>query len=349
MWLISLYAAIAVIESALGDGGASIYVMFAALGAALLTEFIAGTRTGRHTVLDGSAAASALVLTLLLPNQIPPVFAALGAVFAIAVVKITFGGLGANWLNPAVSGWLFIHFSWPGAFNGAIAGSPLSFLVNKVVNGGGYKINSFWEILSQNGFVPNTNTITQAFNKTVFSLFGTELPASYLDFFSAPGIGIIGDRGVYALLIGSAVIAALGVSRFYVSAVYLVFYMLLIKIAGVLPTGGGLWEGEVLFGVLTGGTLITAFILLTDPATSPKSVYGKTIFALLAAALTFFFRYMKSDPYGAFFAVALLITFTPLIRDIENRYIYNPVKRRRAIEGREGKNGKDGKEDKNEY
>jgi electron transport complex protein RnfD len=332
MWLISIYAAIAVVESALGDGGASFYVMFAALGAALLTELLAGLKTGRHTVFDGSAAASALVLTLLLPNQIPPVFAALGAVFAIALVKITFGGLGANWLNPAVSGWLFIRFSWPGIFDGVNAGSPLSFLVNNVVNGGAYKTSSFWEILSQNGFMPDTNAITQTFNKTVFSLFGTELPAYYMDFFSASDIGIIGDRGVYALLLGSIFIAALGVSRFYVSAVYLTAYMLLIKIAGVLPVGGELWRGEMFFGLLTGGTLITAFILLTDPATSPKSVYGKVIFAILAAALTFFFRYMKSDPYGAFFAVALLNTLTPLIRDIERRYIYDPVKRRRAVE-----------------
>jgi electron transport complex protein RnfD len=326
MWLISLYAAIAVVESAFSDGGASIYVMLAALGAALLAELIAGLKTGRQTVFDGSAAASAIILTLLLPNQIPPAFAAAGAFFAIFIVKITFGGLGANWLNPAVSGWLFIRFSWPGAFDAANSGSPLSFLVGKIVNGGGHKIGSFWEILSQNGFIPDTNTITAAVNKTVFSLFGVEFPMSYLDFFAAPGIGIIGDRGVYALLLGSIVISALGLSRFYVSAVYLAAYMLLIKIAGALPTGGELWGGDMLFGLLSGGTLITAFILLTDPATSPKSAYGKVIFALLAAALSFWFRYMKSDPCGAFFAVALLNTLTPLMRSIESSRIYDPVK-----------------------
>jgi electron transport complex protein RnfD len=322
MWIVSLCAAAAVFESALGDGGASFYVMLAALGAALITELLIGVKTGRHTVFDGSAAASALILTLLLPNQIAPVFAALGAVFAIFVVKMNFGGLGANWLNPAVSGWLFIRFSWPGAFNDASAGSPLSFLVTSIINGSGHKIGSFREILSQNGFIAHNNTITQALNKNIFSLLKVDIPANYIDFFASPGIGIIGDRGVYALLLGSIVIIALGVSRLYLPAIYITLYLLLIKFAGALPTGGELWEGDMIFGLFSGGTLITAFILLADPATSPKSVYGKTAFAILAAALSFFFRYMKSDSYGAFFAVALLNTLTPLLRKIESRCIY---------------------------
>jgi electron transport complex protein RnfD len=336
MWIISLYAASAIIVSAAGDGGASLNVMFATLGAAMLAELIAGIKTGRHTVFDGSAAASALILTLLLPNQIPPALAAIGAFFAIVIVKITFGGLGANWLNPAVSGWLFIRFSWPGAFGDADAHSPLSFLAGKILNGGGHKIGAFHEILSQNGFFPETDVITRTLNKTAFSPFGIELPASYLDFFAFPAAGgIIGDRGVYALLFGSIVIIALGVSRFYLSALYLSVYALLIRIAGALPVGGGFWEGDAVFGLLSGGTLITAFILITDPATSPKSAYGKTIFVLLAAALSFCFRYMKNEPYGAFFAVVLLNTLTPLMRSIESRRIYNPVKINKVGEDRD--------------
>jgi electron transport complex protein RnfD len=320
MWLISLYAAAAVAQSALGDGGKSFYVAIAALSAALLSEFLVGLKTGRHTVLDGSAAASAMVLTLLLPNGISPVFAAAGAAFAIIIVKIIFGGLGANWLNPAVSGWLFVRFSWPAAFSEATANTPVSFLVDSVVNGN--ETGPAWEILSRNGFITGGNKLTQAFNDTVFSIFNTELPAGYLDFFAASGPGIIGDRGIYALLFGSVVIIALELSRFSVSAVYLAAYLLLIKIAGALPAGGQFWDGDILFGLFSGGTLVTAFLLLTDPATGPKSGFGKIVFAVLAAFLSFFFRYTVSEPYGAFFAVALLNTLSPLVRAAESRYIY---------------------------
>jgi electron transport complex protein RnfD len=322
MWIISLYAAAAVTQSALGDGGKSFYVALAALSAALLGEFLFGIKTGRHTVLDGSAAASALVLTLLLPDGIPPVFAAAGSAFAIVIVKMLFGGLGANWLNPAVSGWLFIRFSWPAAFSDATANTPVSFLIDKAVNRGGDLLGPAWEILNQNGFIAGGNKLTRFFNDTVFSFFNTEIPDGYLDFFAAPGPGIIGDRGTYALLFGSIVIIALKLGRFSVSALYLAFYLLLIKIAGAFPAGGQLWKGDILFGLFSGGTLVTAFLLLTDPATGPKSGFGKMMFAVLAAFLSFFFRYMKSEPYGAFFAVALLNTLSPLVRAAESRYIY---------------------------
>jgi electron transport complex protein RnfD len=322
MWLVSLYAAAAVAQSALGDGGKSFYVALAALSAALLCELLVGLKTGRHTVLDGSAAASALVLTLLLPNGIPPILAAVGAAFAIIVVKMIFGGLGANWMNPAISGWLFIRFSWPAAFSEATAGTHISFLMDRVVNRNGNELGSTWEILSQNGFITGGNKFIQVFNDTVFSIFKTELPPGYLDFFAASGPGIIGDRGMYALLFGSVVIIALELGRFSVSAVYLAVYLLLVEIAGAIPTGGQFWEGELLFCLFSGGTLVTAFLLLTDPATSPKSGLGKIMFAVLAAFLSFFFRYIESEPYGAFFAVALLNTLSPLVRAAESRYIY---------------------------
>jgi electron transport complex protein RnfD len=327
MWLISLYAAAAVAQSALGDGGKSFHVAIAALSAALLCEFLIGLKTGRHTVLDGSAAASALVLTLLLPNGIPPLLAAAGAAFAIIVVKMIFGGLGANWMNPAVSGWLFIRFSWPAAFSAATTDTPVSFLVSSVVNRNGSELGSTWEILSQNGFITVGNKLTQAFNSTVFSIFGMELPSGYLDFFAAPGPGIIGDRGMYALLFGSVLIIALELGRFSVSAIYLAVYLFLVEIAGAIPSGGQLFGGEILFGLFSGGTLVTAFLLLTDPATGPKSGLGKTMFAVLAAFLSFFFRYVESEPYGAFFAAALLNTLSPALRAAESRCIYTGEER----------------------
>jgi electron transport complex protein RnfD len=318
MWLVSLFALAAIVQSAFGDGGKSLYTALAALSASLLTEFLIGEKIRRFTIPDGSAAASALVLTLLLPGNIPPVFAALGAVFAVAVVKMSFGGIGTNWLNPAVSAWLLIRFSWPKVFTAFTADLSVSAITNAGITDTG----SIWPILTQYGFPVNENLIPEAVKSTMFSIFRTELPAKYFAFFASPGAGIIGDRGVYALLVGSIFMIALGVSRFSFSACYLTIYLFLIRLAGALPLGGGLWEGDIFFGLFSGGTLVTAFLLLTEPAAGPKSAFGKSIFAVLAALFSFFFRYMKAEPYGAFFAVALLNALSPLARSIENRCIY---------------------------
>jgi electron transport complex protein RnfD len=288
----------------------------------MLTEFIVGLKTGRYTMFDGSAAASALILVLLLPNRTPPVFAALGAAFAVFIVKTSFGGLGANWLNPAVAGWLFIRFSWQNVFDSAAADSANAFIAEKITNGGGYAIGSPWEILGQNGFFPGTDSLTNTLKNTPLAPLGLEIPAGYLDFFASPGNGIIGDRGVYALFAGSIVIAALGIVRFSIPAVYLSVYLLLIKFAGALPLGGELWTGDMFFGLFSGGTLLAAFLLVTESATSPKSSFGKLLFAFTAAVLSFCFRYISNEPYGAFFAVALLNTITPLFRAAESRWFY---------------------------
>jgi electron transport complex protein RnfD len=317
--------------SGLGDDGKSFFVALAALAAAMLVEFLVGLKNGHYTMFDGSAAASALILVLLLPNQIPPLFAALGAAFAIFIVKISFGGLGANWLNPAVAGWLFIRFSWPDVFDKAANGSANSFIAERITHGGGYAIGLPWEILGQNGFFPDTDALTRALKSTVLALFNIELPSGYLEFFASPGTGIIGDRGVYALLLGSIVIAAIGIVRFSIPAIYLFVYLLLIKFAGALPFGGGLWAGDIFFGLFSGGTLITAFLLITEPVTSPKSSFGKYLFAFAAALLSFFFRYVRNEPYGALFAVALLNTVTPLFRALESRWFYLRIPEREGM------------------
>jgi electron transport complex protein RnfD len=150
-----------------------------------------------------------------------------------------------------------------------------------------------------------------------------EYPAFYLDFFNAHNPNIIADRGIYALLISSIIIVALGVSRFAVSAVYLACYLALIKMFGALPLNGALGQGDMLFGLFTGGTIVVALFLLAEPASSPKTGKGKVITAILAALFSFFFRYIRNEPYGVFFAIALVNILVPLIRSIESALVYN--------------------------
>jgi electron transport complex protein RnfD len=329
MWLVSLCAFMTIVQSSLTDNFSSLIIALAAVFAAVLTEFlILRTRQRVFYLKDGSAVVSALVLALFLPNKISPLCAAAGAAFAIAVVKHSFGGLGSNWLNPAAGGWLFIRFSWPSAFNAALEASPLSLLAGSLSRGFSSSQGSPMGILKIDSVglfaVPsNVDTLVRSFfNNFVFSITGAELPGGYIDLFSSPAPGIIADRGVFALLLGTVIITASQVSRAWIPALWLGVFGFLVRMAGALPYGGGWWGGDVLFALCSGGTLAAAFLLAADPATGAKSNWGILFAALAGGAIAFLFRYQGHEPYAAVFAVVLVNAALPLVRKFESRQFY---------------------------
>jgi electron transport complex protein RnfD len=334
MWLVCCCGGIAVLESSWTDRFISLELALVALITALGTEFWAqhffhreGSLPGGR-VSDGSAAASAMVFTLLLPNQIHPLYAAVGVVFAMLLVKFSFGGLGANWMNPALGAWLFVRFSWPHSFNAALEGSPFSALAEALGQGLRDPLGSPLGILKINAPAPSFSgidlAVTGFLNRTVFALTGSELPAGYVSLFFSPAPGIIADRGIAALFLGTALILASQVIRPWIPAVYLGIYALLIRIFGGIFYGGPPGSGDVLFGLFSGGTLAAAFLLMADPVTGAKSSPGMLAAVFLGALFSFVFRYPGGEPYGAFFAVALVNVLTPLIRILEDRFLYSP-------------------------
>jgi electron transport complex protein RnfD len=330
MWLVSLCAGLAIIQSSLTDSFTSLGLTLFVVFSAVLTEFLILFKTRRQEELkDGSAVASALILSLLLPNHIPPIYAVMGAVFAMAVVKHSFGGLGANWVNPALGGWIFIRLSWPGSFEKALDGSLFSLLDAALGNGLAAVQGSPLGILKMNASPffsaagsPADNMLRGFLNTRVFSLTGAELPGAYIDLFISPLSGIITDRGLGALLAGTLIIAASQVNRVRIPLVYLGVYGLCIRLFGALPYGGGLGEGDILFGFLSGGTMAAAFLLAADPVTGPKSNWGFLFVSALAGLFTYIFRYLGGEPYGAFFALLLVNILVPLIRDCESCALY---------------------------
>jgi electron transport complex protein RnfD len=231
MWLIFGCAFLCVLQSALSDGGRSLLISLTALFFALMIEFLLTWRDyGASKIKDGSAAATAMILSLMLPNQINPVYAAFGAVFAVTVVKYSFGGLGTYWLNPALGGWLFIRFSWPQAFTNALAGQEISIT----------QMSTATDI----GMVDNT--VTEFLNSSVFSFAGVQLPSGYIDLLFYNGPGIIADRGLFFLLIGTIFITAAGINRGWIPVVFLGVYGFITRFAGDLTAG--YWNGDMLYG-----------------------------------------------------------------------------------------------------
>ena len=301
MWLVSGSLLAAVIQSSLGDSFASLFIALAAVLSAVTAELLLTySGFGFEKLKDGSAMVTALALALMLPNQIHPVYAALGAVFAIAVVKHSYGGLGSSWLNPAVGGWLFIRFSWSAAFDRALGG--FSEVVPDTASSAG-------------------QTVGNALNGFVFRFFGAELPSGYIDLFSLSTPGIIADRAVLLLVFATIIITASQISRSWISFLYLGVFGLLIRLAGDLYCGGEWWNGDVIYAFCSGGTFLAAFILIAEPSSGPKSVPGNALMAVAAAALSMVFRSLGSVFYGCFFAVAVMNALTPLVCMLE-RYIF---------------------------
>jgi electron transport complex protein RnfD len=300
MWLVFFCAFLAMMQSAIGDAGASFAVAIAALVSAVLTELLMTSNVhGLKKIKDGSAAASAMILTLLLPNQIHPVYAALGAAFAMVVVKHSFGGLGSNWMNPALGGWLFIYCSWPQAFVRALDKSA--------------------DYVSPAGSAAD-QAIGDFLNNHVFRFLGAQLPPGYVDLFSIQSPGIIADRAVLTLALATAVIAAFEISRSWLSLLYLAVFGFFVRMAG---DGGSWWNGDVILAFFSGGTLVAAFFLIVDPSSGAKSVPGNVVLVILAAVLSLAFRVFASALYGCFYAVALVNALTPLLCRVERRLFFS--------------------------
>jgi electron transport complex protein RnfD len=330
MWLICFCAALGIIQSGLSDSGASLLVALTALSAAVLTELLCTYKKhGLEKIKDGSAAASALVFSLLLPNEIHPVYAGLGAVFALGVVKHSFGGLGSNWVNPGLGGWLFIRLSWPSFFARALEGSPLSILHESLQGELPGGLGSPLGILKTSGLdqfsgaASSLDGLIRSFlNNRIFSITGAELPSGYIDLLVSRSPGIIADRGLFALILGTIIITASRVGRAWIPAVFLGVFGFLVRVFGALPYGGMPGQGDVLFGFFSGGTFAAAFLLAAEPAAGAKSNTGVVCSVIIGAVLAWFFRYQGLEPYGAFFAAALVNAFTPLIRSFEGRRFY---------------------------
>ena len=313
MWLVSLCSFMAIVQSSLTDNFSSLILAAVAVLTAVITEIFFSQGNKFAALRDGSSVATALILTLFLPNQLPPVYVVMGTIFAIAVVKYSFGGIGANWLNPAVGGWFFIRAAWSGIWNRSLEGADLSLSGDGLTG----------SVLSTGNSEGIHAGIRQFFNDTIFSITGSELPGGYVDLFASVDPGIIADRGILALLIGTIIITASTVNRSWIPAVWIGVYVFFARMTGALSYEGGWWHGDIVFSLFTGGVIAAAFILNADPVTSAKSTRGILIATVMSGLLAWFFRYHCGEPYGAVYAVAAVNVVIPIVRTIERRVLYD--------------------------
>jgi electron transport complex protein RnfD len=307
----------------------------ASICGALVGEAIASGLMRRFTLWDGSAFLTGLLIGMAMPPGISPFLPAAAALFAVSIVKGAFGGLGSNWMNPALAGIAFALLDWPTEMSawslprhlssvaGVSGATPLSLARSGSLNFlGGLKASGI------------DSSITEALNHSLFSPLGADLPGGYIDLLIGNKAGAVGELSGILILAASIILIARRIIRWEIPASITASFALLTWIFGALPLGKGFFEGDVLFALLTGSFLLVTFFMAPDPVTSPSSRIGMLIFGTGAGALFFLLRSFGSSPEGSAFAVILMNCTVPAIARLDAA-----GSRRRASRASDSKRG----------
>lgn len=229
----------------------------------------------RQTVGDLSAVVTGVLLAFTLPANVPYWAVLMGDFFAIVVVKQLFGGLGKNFLNPALAGRAFL-FSFPAV------------------------MSAFPAVRSWEGFAIDA----QSAATPIASLHAGNLPSvSLLEMFTGVRSGALGEVSAALLLLGGLYLLARRVIRLRIP---LSFLGTVAVLSWCFPQGGNSSLDWTLYSLMGGGLLLAALFMATDFTTSPVTFWGQVVYGVGCGALTVFLRTFGSYPEGVGFAVLVM-------------------------------------------
>ncbi len=286
---IMLYVIIALLPaliSATAVFGARALVLTAVcVTASVLFEFVWNKLLKKkQTISDLSAVVTGLLIALNVPVTLPYYMAIIGCLFAIIIVKQFFGGLGHNFMNPALAARAFLLASWAGAMTTFVDPSEAVHIFG------------------------NADVITSATPLGILKNGGGDLP-SYGQLFLGNIGGSMGETSVLAILIGAAFLVYKKVIKLYTPVTFIAVLFILGYISG----------GDGLFHILSGSVMFGAFFMATDYTTTPTTSMGQIIFGAGCGIITFVIRKWGGYPEGVSYAILLMNVVTPLI----DKYIKN--------------------------
>ena len=260
------------------------------MASCVLSEYIWQKAMGLPlTVSDGSAALTGLFLALNLSSKFPIWMAIIGSVFAIIIVKQLFGGLGQNFMNPALGARCFLMISF--------AGQMTSFAYDKAV---GLKYLSGSQLDAISGATPLAMIKDGSMNLDW---------AQVLKMFLGTTGGTIGETSALCLLIGAAYLLIRKVISWRIPVCYLATFAVFYLIFG----GHGFNIMYLAAELCGGGLLLGAFFMATDYATSPVTQKGQLIYGIGCGLFTVFIRYFGSYNEGVCYSIMVMNCCTALI------------------------------------
>nr|WP_317282118.1 RnfABCDGE type electron transport complex subunit D [uncultured Sellimonas sp.] len=248
------------------------------VASAVLTEYIYEKLMHKKvTIGDLSAAVTGLLLALNLPASVPWWMGVLGGVFAILVVKQLFGGLGQNFMNPALAARCFLMISFTGrmtsfTYDGVTGATPLA-------------------IMRADGSIENVDTM---------KMFLGQIP------------GTIGETSVLAIMIGAIILLLKGIIDLRIPGTYLLTFVIFITIFG----GHGLDWPFITAHLCGGGIMLGAWFMATDYVTSPITKRGQIVYGIVLGVLTGLFRIFGGSAEGVSYAIIISNLLVPLIEKV---------------------------------
>ncbi|MEO0079121.1 MAG: RnfABCDGE type electron transport complex subunit D [candidate division WOR-3 bacterium] len=310
MWAVVIALAPALAGSVYFFGIKALKIIILSTAAAVVFDGLGQRLMGRKvTVWDGSAAVTGLLLAANLPPDVPWWLPVIGAAFATIVAKQLFGGLGHNFINPALAGRAFLTASWPTLMTTRWLAPRLG-----TVSG-----------LGPAGLRLCTDAVTTATPLNVLKngerllAPGCEPAQLWQELQSWPVIkrlflgnvgGSLGETSALLLLLGGILLIILRVIDWRIPVSYLVTVAILVLI---LPGPKTAPLQYLLFHLFSGGLILGAFYMATDYVTSPLTHKGRLIFGLGCGTLTVLIRRWGGYPEGVCYSILLMNVATPLI------------------------------------
>jgi electron transport complex protein RnfD len=287
--------------------------------AAVVTEYlIQKWRKVPITVADGSAVLTGILLTYNLHAGAPWWLPVIGSVFAIAIGKQVFGGLGNNPVNPALLARAFLVASWPTlTTSGWVA--PRTGVLSGItcLDGLGAKATNLItsatplgvaKMLRDSEFV--SSLATGEGSKIFNGLFDS---STLQNLFWGNIGGVIGEVSAFALLIGAAWLIYKNIIEWRIPISYIVTVFILTFFFGGIKGLGQYSLVLPVFHILSGGLLLGAFFMATDYVTSPMTRKGRIYFGIGCGVLTVVIRLIGGYPEGVSYSILLMNLAVPLL------------------------------------
>jgi electron transport complex protein RnfD len=270
----------ATVAAAVLFGLRALLIIGVTVASAVLSEFLFNLIVKKdQTVKDLSAVVTGLILALSLPLTATVWQCILGAVFAIVVVKCLFGGIGANFANPAATARVMLLVSFATSIGG---GSKTVF-----------------------------DTDLTASATPLEILKGDDLSAlpSITDMLLGNRMGAIGETCIIAIVLGGIYLIARKVIKWQLPVIYMATMFVFALIVRQNIT-------FALYELLSGALVFAGFFMITDYSTTPLNARGKMLFAFLTAILTGVFRFYSKMPGGVSYAILIMNILSPYIEKL---------------------------------
>ena len=241
----------------------------------------------KNSIDDLSAVVTGLLLALNLPASLPWWEAVIGGVFAIVIVKMMFGGLGQNFMNPALGARCFLLISFTGrmtsfVYDGVSGATPLATIRANIEAG--------------NAALDGVNSMDMLIGNIA---------------------GTIGETSVIAIVIGAIILILKGIIDLRIPGTYIVTFALFIGIFGGFVDGIGFFNVQYMTAELCGGGLMLgAWFMATDYVTSPITKKGQIVYGILLGCLTGLFRLFGGSAEGVSYAIIFSNLLVPLIERV---------------------------------